>query len=106
LETRLLHPAEKIIALNDSLRNRAYQNELVYLISTHLWPTAGLNTAYSNDGVHPNKLGYQDDIFPRLKSNTQSALANSNRFRFYKQTLTRNSSNQLQKAFIPFLHSL
>jgi lysophospholipase L1-like esterase len=52
---------EKIIALNDSLRNYTTKNKLVYL-DFHT-PMAdrqnGLNTAYSNDGVHPNKLGYQ-----------------------------------------------
>jgi lysophospholipase L1-like esterase len=56
-----LNPAEKIMTLNESLRNYATKNGLVYLDyhSAMADERNGLKAAYSNDGVHPNEAGYQ-----------------------------------------------
>ncbi|MFV8375719.1 SGNH/GDSL hydrolase family protein [Flavobacterium sp. LB1P62] len=55
------NPAEKIIALNELLKNYAAANGIVYLdyYSVMADGRKGLLTSYSNDGVHPNKAGYQ-----------------------------------------------
>lgn len=54
-------PAGKIAALNAWIREYAYKNKLIFLdyytpmVDEHL----GLKSIYSEDGVHPNKAGYQ-----------------------------------------------
>lgn len=55
------NPAEKIIALNEILKNYAAANGIVYLdyYTAMVNTRKGLLKSYSNDGVHPNKAGYQ-----------------------------------------------
>jgi lysophospholipase L1-like esterase len=55
------NPAEKVVALNKMIKNYADANGILYLdyFSTMKDERNGLKTAYSEDGVHPNKLGYQ-----------------------------------------------
>ena len=54
-------PIEKIKALNEIIKNYAKANNIVYVdyYSTMVDKRLGLNIEYSNDGVHPNKTGYQ-----------------------------------------------
>ena len=54
-------PVEKIKALNEILKNYAAANNIVYVdyYSAMVDKRLGLNIEYSNDGVHPNKTGYQ-----------------------------------------------
>ena len=60
------NPAEKVLALNKMLKNYADANGILYLdyFSAMKEERNGLKTAYSEDGVHPNKIGYQ--IMARL----------------------------------------
>jgi lysophospholipase L1-like esterase len=54
-------PIGKIKALNQILQNYAVSNDIVYLdyYSAMVDERKGLKADYSNDGVHPNKTGYQ-----------------------------------------------
>jgi lysophospholipase L1-like esterase len=54
-------PAEKIIALNDMIRDYAGENNIIYLdyYSSMVDEWNGLKEAYSEDGVHPNAAGYR-----------------------------------------------
>lgn len=54
-------PIEKIKALNEILMNYADANNIVYLdyYSAMVDERKGLKADFSNDGVHPNKTGYQ-----------------------------------------------
>ena len=54
-------PIEKIQSLNKILENFADKNSIVYLdyYSTMVDDNGGLKVEFSNDGVHPNKAGYQ-----------------------------------------------
>ncbi|MFE3866650.1 SGNH/GDSL hydrolase family protein [Flavobacterium sp. LS2P90] len=54
-------PIAKIKALNEILQKYALANEIVYVdyYSAMVDEQKGLTVAYSNDGVHPNKTGYQ-----------------------------------------------
>lgn len=54
-------PAEKIIALNEMILNYAQKNEIYYLdyYSAMVNKEKGMITTYSEDGLHPNKKGYQ-----------------------------------------------
>ncbi|TDD75521.1 SGNH/GDSL hydrolase family protein [Flavobacterium caseinilyticum] len=54
-------PIEKITALNEILKNYAKKNDIVYLdyYSAMADERKGLKSEFSNDGVHPNKAGYQ-----------------------------------------------
>ena len=54
-------PIEKIKKLNEILKNYAAANNIVYVdyYSAMVDERLGLNIEYSNDGVHPNKKGYQ-----------------------------------------------
>lgn len=54
------NPAEKIVALNTLIKNYAYTNNLFYVdyYSAMVDENKGLMAEYSNDGVHPNKTGY------------------------------------------------
>ena len=54
-------PAEKIVTFNAMLKNYADANEILYLdyYSAMVDERKGLKTAYADDGVHPNKTGYE-----------------------------------------------
>ena len=56
-----LQPAEKIVSLNKMIKNYADINEIIYLdyYSAMVDKRKGLKDAYTYDGVHPNKKGYQ-----------------------------------------------
>lgn len=55
------NPAEKVIALNEMIKNYAEANDILYLdyFSAMVDARKGLPALYSNDEVHPNKKGYQ-----------------------------------------------
>ena len=55
------NPADKVVALNRMIKEYAEANKMVYLdyYSAMANEQKGLKAAYSGDGVHPNKLGYQ-----------------------------------------------
>ena len=55
------NPIEKIKKLNEILKNYAAANNILYVdyYSAMADERLGLNIVYSNDGVHPNKKGYQ-----------------------------------------------
>jgi len=54
-------PAEKIETFNAMLKKYADENEILYLdyYSTMVDEQKGLKAAYADDGVHPNKAGYE-----------------------------------------------
>lgn len=54
-------PAEKIATLNTMLKNYADANEILYLdyYSALVDERKGLKATYADDGVHPNKAGYE-----------------------------------------------
>jgi len=54
-------PAEKIVTLNKMIKKYADANEILYLdyYSAMVNEQKGLSAAYSEDGVHPNKTGYE-----------------------------------------------
>jgi len=55
-----LKPAEKVFTLNGMIKKYANQHGFVYLdyFSAMTDLRKGMNSAYSDDGVHPNKAGY------------------------------------------------
>ena len=55
------NPIKKITALNEILKNYANANDIVYVdyYSAMTDERKGLKSDFSNDGVHPNKAGYQ-----------------------------------------------
>jgi lysophospholipase L1-like esterase len=55
------YPAEKIVTLNTMIKKYADANGILYLdyYSAMVNEQKGLNAAYSGDGVHPNKAGYE-----------------------------------------------
>ncbi len=55
------YPAEKIATLNEMIKKYADANEILYLdyYSAMVNEQKGLETVYSEDGVHPNKTGYE-----------------------------------------------
>ncbi|MBF2708555.1 SGNH/GDSL hydrolase family protein [Flavobacterium soyangense] len=55
------HPAEKVVSLNKKIKKYADANGILYLdyYSAMVNEQKGLKSAYSNDGVHPNKAGYK-----------------------------------------------
>ena len=55
------NPAEKVVALNKMIKKYADANNILYVdyFSAMADERNGLKTAYSEDGVHPNKVGYQ-----------------------------------------------
>jgi lysophospholipase L1-like esterase len=63
---KALKPAEKIMALNRNLRAYAMQKQLTFVdyFSEMVDDKNGLRLEYSEDGVHPNKAGY--DVMERL----------------------------------------
>lgn len=54
-------PAEKVVTLNKMIKKYADTNGILYLdyYSAMVNDQKGLNAAYSGDGVHPNKTGYE-----------------------------------------------
>ncbi|WP_281297192.1 SGNH/GDSL hydrolase family protein [Flavobacterium limnophilum] len=54
-------PAEKIETFNTMLKKYADENEILYLdyYSAMVDERKGLKAAYADDGVHPNKAGYE-----------------------------------------------
>jgi len=54
-------PADTIVALNKSIESYAKANDIPYVdyYSAMVDDQKGLPLAYSEDGVHPNKAGYQ-----------------------------------------------
>jgi len=56
-----LKPAEKIITLNKWIKEYAEKNGMIYLdyFSSMADERKGMKSAYSSDGVHPNKTGYK-----------------------------------------------
>ena len=54
-------PAEKVASLNKMIQKYANDNGILYLdyYSAMVNEQKGLNSAYSDDGVHPNKAGYE-----------------------------------------------
>lgn len=55
------NPADKIILLNEMIQKYAAENKILYLdyYSSMVNADKGMIDAYSYDGVHPNKTGYQ-----------------------------------------------
>ena len=56
-----LNPADKIVELNEMLKNYADSHEMLYLdyYSSMVDKQKGMKAEYSEDGVHPNKEGYK-----------------------------------------------
>ena len=56
-----LEPAGKIVTLNKMIREHADSHEIVYLdyYSAMVDEQKGFKSMYSEDGVHPNKAGYE-----------------------------------------------
>lgn len=56
-----LHPAEKVLILNKWIRNYAESNQCVFLDYFPSLANAknGLKEEYTNDGIHPNRAGYE-----------------------------------------------
>ena len=55
------YPAEKIVTLNTMIKKYADANGIQYVdyYSAMVDERKGLKAAYSNDGAHPNKIGYE-----------------------------------------------
>lgn len=73
-----LHPAERVVKLNDWLRQYARHNDCMYL--DYFTPLAdknnGLKKEYTDDGVHPNKIGYEI-MAPLVKEAIQEVLGDN-----------------------------
>lgn len=56
-----IQPADKVIKLNEWLKNYAAENNIIYLdyYKAMADNNKGLPAEYSGDGVHPNKKGYE-----------------------------------------------
>lgn len=56
-----IEPAEKIVALNQMIQSYANQNKITYIDfhSAMADTNNGLKKEYADDGVHPNKSGYE-----------------------------------------------
>ncbi len=56
-----LQPAEKIVELNGMIKQYALSHEIMYLdyFSSMVDHRKGMKADYSEDGVHPNKAGYE-----------------------------------------------
>ena len=68
-------PAEKIVKLNSMLKNYADANEIQYLDyhSALVDERKGLKPTFADDGVHPNKAGYEV-MEPLVENAIQSIL--------------------------------
>lgn len=71
-----LHPAERVIALNAWIKKFAAEKDCVYLdYFTKLTDeNNGLKSEFTQDGVHPNKAGY-DIMAPLVESAIKKALS-------------------------------
>jgi lysophospholipase L1-like esterase len=56
-----LSPAEKVVSLNEWIKNYASKNGFIYLdyYSPMVDDRKGLKAEYTTDGVHPNEKGYK-----------------------------------------------
>ncbi len=56
-----LNPAEKIVKLNEWIKNYCEENHLIFVdyFTSMADNRNGLRKEYSEDGVHPNKTGYE-----------------------------------------------
>ncbi len=56
-----LNPAEKIAALNGMIKSYAKKNKIIYIdyYTSMVDERKGLKKEYSENGVHPNKAGYE-----------------------------------------------
>jgi len=56
-----INPAEKIVKLNEMIKKYADSHEIIYLdyYSSMVDSRNGMKAEYSEDGVHPNKAGYE-----------------------------------------------
>ncbi|MCI4442948.1 MAG: SGNH/GDSL hydrolase family protein [Lentimicrobium sp.] len=72
-----LQPAEKIVKLNAMIKKYADANGILYLdyYSAMVNEQKGLNAAYSGDGVHPNKAGYEV-MYPLVEKAIAKVLSN------------------------------
>jgi len=71
-----LHPAERVLILNDWIKSYAAANQCVYL---DYFPGLaneknGLKEEYTDDGIHPNKAGYEV-MAPLAEEAVKKALA-------------------------------
>jgi len=68
-------PAEKIIELNQWIENYARENNYIYVdyYSSMVDERKGLKSEYSEDGVHPNRNGYEV-MMPLLEKAIQQTL--------------------------------
>jgi lysophospholipase L1-like esterase len=71
-----LEPAGKIVSLNGWMRAYAKQRKLVYAdyYSALVDSSGGLRSALADDGVHPNRAGY-DAMSPIARESVRQALA-------------------------------
>ena len=70
-----LEPAEKVVTLNKMIKKYADANGILYLdyYAALVDERKGMNAAYSGDGVHPNKTGYEA-MAPLVEMAIQSIL--------------------------------
>jgi len=73
-----LHPAERVLLLNVWLKKYASENQCIYL---DYFPSLaneknGLKEEYTNDGIHPNKAGYEV-MAPLAEAAIKKALGSS-----------------------------
>jgi lysophospholipase L1-like esterase len=70
-----LAPVQKIIALNAKIKQYAKEQDIVNVdyFSAMVDDRQGLKSIYSKDGVHPNKMGYQQ-MGPLLENALQALL--------------------------------
>lgn len=56
-----LAPAEKVVTLNKMIKKYADANGILYLdyYAALVGELEGMKAAYADDGVHPNKSGYE-----------------------------------------------
>ena len=70
-----IYPSEKILALNEWIKNYANKNNFVYVdyYSLMVDERQGLKTEFSDDDVHPNLIGYRA-MEPLVEQGITSAL--------------------------------
>lgn len=99
-----IKPIEQIIALNALIKKYTEENEMVYcdFYSPLVNEEKGLNSAYSNDGVHPNLAGYLV-MEPIVEAAIQKATtpATSIDISPSKLNMTDNSTSQLSLIVTP-----
>ena len=66
-----IKPAEKIIELNNMIKDYADKNNLLYIDYHSLMANEqnGMKEKYTTDGVHVTELGYQEIMIPTVKQN-------------------------------------